>query len=73
MGKKRRSGEGEPTDATAREGRSRQRARNMVDIPDDLYDQLRREAEENERPVAWQLRVILRAHFLRRQGKQPPP
>jgi hypothetical protein len=73
MGKKRRNPEEEePLEATKSE-RARQRARNMVDIPDDLYEQLRQEAEANERPVAWQLRVILREHFLRKSGQRPPP
>ncbi len=66
--KKRKEDEQTPKD----EPKEVRAASNMVRLPPDLHRQLKRLADANRRPLAWELRGIIEA-ALREAGFWPPP
>ncbi len=46
--------------------------RSMVSLPPDLHKQLKKLAKMNNRPLSWQIRLILVAE-LEKEGLWPPP
>jgi plasmid stability protein len=48
------------------------RHRNMIRLPDDLYQALKALAVRNGRPLAWEARMAVVAH-LKASGEGPPP
>jgi hypothetical protein len=51
---------------------SRHVDRNMVSLPTPLYQQLKQLAEENNRPLSWELRAMV-MRCLAEAGRWPPP
>ena len=60
-----------PTARADESGADRHAQRSMVRVPDDVYQQLKLLAEQNARPVTWELRLII-TEALKKAGLWPP-
>jgi len=73
MASKRKKHEEEPiTPAAEKKTGSRHKKRNMVNVTSDIYERLVALAKHNNRPISWQLRMLL-MKSLREEGYWPPP
>ena len=76
MAKRKKKPEGQPLPAPALDSRSRDRhkpgSRRSVALPPQVYRQLQALAEQNNRPLNWELRLIV-VRALTEVGLWPPP
>lgn len=73
MAKKRPQPEGTPIPPQTEERKdSRHGPRNMIALPDDVYEGLKELAERNDRPITRQVKSII-IEVLRREGLWPRP